>query len=91
MNEKLNSFRSLADSMIQAHEQGCIFFTTDLAKYDFVQNHKLDLPGVKPGEPLINQGNIEACIKEKRNVVGEIDRQIYGKRLKVWVWPVREQ
>ncbi|MGI6649992.1 MAG: methyl-accepting chemotaxis protein [Bacillota bacterium] len=90
MNEKLNSFRSLADSMIQAHEQGCIFFTTDLAKYDFVQNHKLDLPGVKPGEPLINLGNIETCIKERRTLVGEIERHIYGKRMKIWVWPVIE-
>lgn len=90
MNQKLEYFRSLSDSLVQAHEQGCIYFTTDLTKYDFVQGHKIDLQGVNAGEPLVKDGNMEISIKEKRPVVGNIDRSVYGKRMKVWVWPIIE-
>ena len=33
---------------------------------------------------------MEKSINEKSPVVGNIDRNVYGTRLKVWVWPIME-
>lgn len=91
MNHKLDYFRSLSESLVQSYEQGCIYFTTDLIKYDFVRAHKLDLQGIKEGEPMPKGGNIETCIKGARPVIGNVERNVYGVRLKVWVWPILKE
>ncbi|NPV89470.1 MAG: chemotaxis protein [Firmicutes bacterium] len=90
MSQKSESFRELADSLIQTNEQGCVYFTTDLSRYDFVQNHKIEIPGIRSGEQIPKGGIIETCIKEKRPVSMTAEQKVYGIRLKVWVWAVVE-
>ncbi|NPV90986.1 MAG: hypothetical protein HPY50_09465 [Firmicutes bacterium] len=90
MSLKKEFFRLFADSLTLAHEQGCVYYTTDLEKYDFVYSHKLEITGLKEGQPLVKGGNIERCINEKRMLIRNIERSFYGIRMKAWTWPIIE-
>ncbi|MDH7479903.1 MAG: methyl-accepting chemotaxis protein, partial [Syntrophomonadaceae bacterium] len=42
------------------------------------------------GERLVDGGLLRRCIQEGNQVVGTIDRAVYGKRLKTFVRPIKE-
>ncbi|NSW82808.1 MAG: Gfo/Idh/MocA family oxidoreductase [Syntrophothermus sp.] len=82
------AFQALAPFFAQTYEDGAIYFTTDLARYDFVAAKDLDISGIRPGDRVSGIEYVEQCIKEKREVKGSIDAKVYGKPLKIWVNPV---
>jgi hypothetical protein len=90
VGQLVESFRTLAEGLVQTYENECIYFTADLEKYNYVLSKGFELPGVRVGERLVEGGFLHKCIRDKKLVTGTIDRAVYGKRLKTWVWPIIE-
>ncbi|NPV92725.1 MAG: methyl-accepting chemotaxis protein [Firmicutes bacterium] len=90
MKQLVESFKELASLLTQTYESECIYFVSDTEKYTFVLEKGIDVPGLKVGERLVHGGFIQRCISEGKPVVGTVDRSVYGKRLKVFVWPITE-
>lgn len=86
-NSKKEAFKTSAPFLIKTHEGGVVYFTTDLERYDFVMAKDLEIPGVKVGERLLEDGFIKKCIRTKREVVGLVDARNYGIALRIWVIP----
>jgi predicted nucleic acid-binding Zn-ribbon protein len=91
MSQLIDSFRTLAEFLVNTYEGECIYFTTDLEKYDFVMSKGLDIPGIQVGERLVEGGNLQKCIREQRPLEGTVERAVYGKRLKFYVRPIVEE
>lgn len=90
MNQTIQAFMELSEFLVQTYEMECIFFVTDTERYTFVMDKGLDLPGVKVGEWLVEGGLLRRCIQEGSQVVGTVERAVYGKRLKTFVRPIVE-
>ncbi|MDH7478627.1 MAG: methyl-accepting chemotaxis protein [Syntrophomonadaceae bacterium] len=88
MHNEIVAFRTAAPYLTETFEGGVVYFTTDLEKYDFVLNRELDIPGVKVGEKLVEDGFIRRCIQSQRDITGTVDKSVYGMRLKIRVFPV---
>ncbi|NPV91245.1 MAG: chemotaxis protein [Firmicutes bacterium] len=90
MDRLIECFQTMAEFLVQTYELDCAYFTTDLVKYTFVRDRGLNLPGVKAGERLSEDGFAQKCIRDKQPVTGTLPKNLYGKRIKVWVRPVLE-
>lgn len=88
MNATIQSFQVLSEYLSQTYERGVILFTTDLERYTFVQSQGLNL--FKEGEPLVEGGIIRRCMREKQPIIDNVERNVYGTRMKIWVKPVLE-
>ena len=88
MSQLINAFRTHAEFLTKTYEMECIYFTTDLDKYDFVLSKGFELEGVQVGERLVEGGFLKQCIKEKRELIGTIERAVYGQRLKFFARPI---
>lgn len=88
MNPTIESFQALSEYLSQTYEGGSIFFTSDLNRYTFVENRGLSL--FKQGDPLVDGGIIQRCMREKQQIVATMDRNVYGTRVKVWAKPIIE-
>jgi len=90
MKELLDSFRELSSFICQTNEMACGFFTSDLERYDFVYDKGLNLPDLKVGERLVQGGLVHRSMVERREIIGTVPRNVYGKRLKVYIRPIIE-
>ncbi len=85
------AFQTSAPFLTQTYgRDGVVYFTTDIAKYDFVQEHNLSLAGVQQGAALAPGGNVEKCIKSREPITAALPRELYGTRLHIWVVPIFE-
>lgn len=85
------AFQTSATFLVQTYgKDGVIYFTTDTEKYDFVQNHNVDVAGIRVGEAIPRDGNIAQCIASRQEVSAGVPRNVYGTRLHVWVEPLFE-
>ncbi|NLC06423.1 MAG: hypothetical protein GX755_00400 [Syntrophomonadaceae bacterium] len=87
-NNFIKSFRTLAANLKITYETDCLFFTTDLNKFNFIEDNGINLPGFQVGKPFSDGGIGQKCINTKQLVVGVVPRNVYGKRLKVYAWPI---
>lgn len=90
MKQFLEYFRIFSRNLIKASESLNVYFVTDLEKFIFCEDNGLNIQAFRTGEGFPKDGLIGLCIKEKRPVEDTIPRSVYGKRLKVWVWPIIE-
>lgn len=88
MHNEIVAFRTAAPYLTETFDGGVVYFTTNLEAYDFVLNRDLDIPGVKVGERLVEGGFIKQCIQSKKDVIGTVDKKVYGTRLGIKVFPV---
>lgn len=85
------AFQTSAPFLVKTYgKDGVIYFTTNTERYDFVQNHNLDIAGIKVGEPLVQGGVIRRCIQSRQAISELIDRSVYGTRMRLWVVPIYE-
>lgn len=85
------AFCTTAPFLVQTYgRDGVIYFATDLEHYDFVENHNIDIPGIRVGERFMQGGPIQRCINHGTSVTQAIDEKVYGSRLYVWVNPLFE-
>lgn len=88
---KKEAFRTTAPFLVQTYgRDGVIYFTADLERIDFVENHNINVAGIQVGERLIAGGPIQRCINQARPISEAVDEKIYGLRLYVWVMPIFE-
>jgi len=88
---KKEAFRTSAAFLTQTYgKDGVIYFTTDTEKYDFVLNHNISIAGIREGEKLVQGGNVERCIRNRKETAETIERNVYGMRLHLWVAPIYE-
>ncbi|HWP97824.1 MAG TPA: methyl-accepting chemotaxis protein [Syntrophomonadaceae bacterium] len=88
---KKEAFRTSAAFLTQTYgKDGVIYFTSDTEKYDFVLNHNISIDGIRMGEILVKGGNVERCIRNRRETSETIERSVYGIRLHLWVSPLYE-
>lgn len=90
MSQLIESFMELAEFLTQTYENECIYFVTDTERYTFVLEKGFKLPDVAVGKHLVEGGLLHRCISEGKQVVGTIDRAVYGKRLKSFIRPIIE-
>jgi hypothetical protein len=84
-------FKNLTESLVENHHYAdSLYFTTDLARYDFVKSRYLDLKDIKAGESFTPVECIGRCIREKQPVVDSVAQKPYGVNLRVRVWPIIE-
>ncbi|MGI6434368.1 MAG: methyl-accepting chemotaxis protein [Syntrophomonadaceae bacterium] len=88
MSDLVTSFKVLSRQLAQTYERGCILYVTDLNRYTFVQSNGLDL--FKEGDPLVQGGLIHRSMRDRKQYVETVERNVYGTRLKVWVQPIIE-
>lgn len=88
---KKMAFQTNAPFLVQTYgRDGVIYFTTDLQRFDFVENRNIDVPGIRVGEPLFKDGPIHRCISQGRSISQTVDEKVYGVRLNAWVMPIFE-
>ncbi|NPV92337.1 MAG: methyl-accepting chemotaxis protein [Firmicutes bacterium] len=90
MKQLIESFRQLSEFMSRTNELDCAYFTSDLEKFDFFYDKGLNISDLKAGVKISEGSIVQRCIIENREVVGTIPRNVYGKRLKVFVRPIIE-
>lgn len=90
MQQLVKDFCTLAEFLVNTYETECAYFTTDKEKYTFIQDRGLNLADLRVGAPLIKGGLIEECLREQKEVVGTVPRNVYGKRLKLYARPIIE-
>ncbi|NPV90237.1 MAG: chemotaxis protein [Firmicutes bacterium] len=88
LHSKKEAFKTSAPFLTKTYDSGVIYFTTDLERYDYVEKKDVDVPGIKVGESIIEDGFIRQCIKTKKEVTGTVDSRVYGTRMKTWVLPI---
>lgn len=85
------AFQTSAPFLIKTYgKDGVIYFTTDTERYDFVQNHNLNIAGIRAGEALVQGGAIKRCIQSRQEITELLDRSVYGTRMRLWVLPIFE-
>jgi hypothetical protein len=88
---KKEAFRTTTPFLVQTYgRDGVIYFTTDLERIDFVENHNINVAGIQEGEKLVSGGPIQRCINQARPISEAVDEKVYGLRLYVWVMPIFE-
>jgi hypothetical protein len=88
---KKQAFRTTAPFLVQTYgRDGVIYFSTDLERFDFVENHNINVAGIRVGERLNQDGPIQRCISQGRAISQAVDEKVYGIRLYVWVMPIFE-
>ena len=91
MQDLIKNFCELSSFLANTYETECGYFTTDREKYTFVYDQGLNLAALTEGAPLIKGGLLEKCMKEGREVVGTVARNVYGKRLKLYARPIFDE
>ncbi|MDD2620380.1 MAG: methyl-accepting chemotaxis protein [Syntrophomonadaceae bacterium] len=88
---KKEAFRTSAPFLTPTYgKDGVIYFTTDTQRYDCIQNHNMEIAGIRVGEPLIQGGLIQRCIQTRKAISETVNEKIYGIRLNLWVAPIFE-
>ncbi|NPV90341.1 MAG: methyl-accepting chemotaxis protein [Firmicutes bacterium] len=90
MNERMEAYREFAEKLVNTYETECAYFISDRESYTFVEDKGLGLPSIQAGQALDSGGLVHKCVTEKRFMEGTIPRNVHGKRLKVWAWPIPE-
>jgi len=86
---KKEAFRTSAAFLTQTYgKDGVVYFTSDTERYDFVQNHNVNIPGIRAGERLVPGGIVAKCIQTRREVSELVKKEVYGVRLHLWVSPI---
>ncbi len=85
MGTFIKSFAELSEYLVQTYENGCIMFVTDLSRYTFVRGQGLN--AFKEGDPIIEGGRAYRCMRDRKHLVETLERNVYGIRAKVWIWP----
>lgn len=85
------AFQTSAPFLVKTYgKDGVIYFTTDTERYDFVQNHNLDIEGIKVGQSLVQGSAVKRCMQSRQEITELIDRSVYGIRMRLWVTPIYE-
>ncbi|PKM77208.1 MAG: chemotaxis protein [Firmicutes bacterium HGW-Firmicutes-15] len=88
---KKEAFRTSAPFLTQTYGMdGVLYFTTNTECYDFVENNRLSIAGIRLGEPLVKGGIIARCISTRKEISETVDASVYGTRLQLWVLPIFE-
>ena len=88
---KKEAFRTSAPFLTPTYgKDGVIYFTTDTQRYDFVENHNMDIAGIRMGEPLVKNGVVQRCIQTRKAISETVNEKIYGISLNLWVAPIFE-
>lgn len=61
LHSKKEAFKTSAPFLIKTYDSGVIYFTTDLERFDYVEKRDIDVPGIKIGERIIEDGYVKQC------------------------------
>jgi hypothetical protein len=67
--------------VMQAFEDGAVFFATDLNQVTFKHTERFDFPGLDVGNQFSSSGLSAKIIQSCRSMVFEIPREVYGRRV----------
>ncbi|HBK54201.1 MAG TPA: chemotaxis protein, partial [Syntrophomonas wolfei] len=88
---KKEAFRTSAPFLTPTYgKDGVIYFTTNTERYDFVENHNMDIAGIRMGEPLVKNGVVQRCIQTRQAISETVNEKIYGISLNLWAAPIFE-
>jgi predicted nucleic acid-binding Zn-ribbon protein len=85
---ELEFIKSFLPMVMQAFEDGAVFFATDLQHVTFKHTEKFDFPGLDVGNEFSSSGLSARIIQNRQPMVFEIPREVYGKRVYALGGPV---
>ncbi|NLV17136.1 MAG: methyl-accepting chemotaxis protein [Syntrophomonadaceae bacterium] len=87
--EMMKSFEHIAPYLVETYEQGVIFLFSDREKYlSKYHSQKFDIPVLKTGSPIENDGMASLCIEKAQPVAVNFVRAKFGIRVRAEIIPI---
>lgn len=84
----LEVFQLYAQQLTKTYENNCLFFITELNSIAFIEDNGINISAFQVGNRFSDEGVVYKCINSRRPEQGVIPRNVYGKRLRVFAWPI---